>query len=55
MYKLEFGLPKFNMYRRLLARVLADDFVRPGVLNETGAIELARCLLRDNVERIFRV
>ena len=55
MYKLEFGLPKFNMYRRLLARVLADDFVRPGVLSETGAIELARCLLRDNVERIFRV
>jgi glucuronate isomerase len=55
MYKLEFGLPKFNMYRRLLARVLADDFVRPGFLAETGAIELARCLLRDNVERIFRV
>jgi glucuronate isomerase len=55
MYKLEFGLPKFNMYRRLLARVLADDFVRPGVLSEAGAIELARCLLRDNVQRIFRV
>jgi len=55
MYKLEFGLPKFNMYRRLLARVLADDFVRPGILSETGAVELARCLLRDNVERIFRV
>jgi glucuronate isomerase len=55
MYKLEFGLPKFNMYRRLLARVLAEDFVRPGILSETGAIELARCLLRDNVERIFRV
>ncbi len=55
MYKLEFGLPKFNMYRRLLARVLADDFVRPGVLDESGALGLARCLLRDNVERIFRV
>lgn len=55
MYKLEFGLPKFNMYRRLLSRVLADDFVRPGILSETGAVELARCLLRDNVERIFRV
>lgn len=55
MYKLEFGLPKFNMYRRLLARVLADDYVRPGILNETGAIELARCLLRENVQRIFRV
>jgi glucuronate isomerase len=55
MYKLEFGLPKFNMYRRILACVLADDFVRPGILSETGAVELARCLLRDNVERIFRV
>jgi glucuronate isomerase len=43
------------MYRRLLARVLADDFVRPGVTTEAGAVELARCLLRDNVERIFRV
>ena len=55
MYKLEFGLPKYNMYRRLLSRVLVDDFVRPGILSEAGAVELARCLLRDNVERIFRV
>jgi glucuronate isomerase len=55
MYKLEFALPKYNMYRRLLARVLADDFVRPGVVSEAGAVELARCLLRDNVQRIFKV
>jgi glucuronate isomerase len=55
MYKLEFGLPKFNMYRRLLARVLADDFVRTKVLSENRAIELARCVLRDNVKRIFKV
>ena len=55
MYKLEFGLPKFNMYRRLLAQVLADDFVRPGIVTEAGAVELARCLLRDNVQRTFRV
>jgi glucuronate isomerase len=55
MYKLEFGLPKFNMYRRILARVLADDFVRVGSLSQTGAVELARYLLRDNVERIFQV
>src|SRR5436305_14331904 len=32
MYKLEFGLPKFNMYRRQLAKVLADDLVRAGVM-----------------------
>jgi glucuronate isomerase len=54
MYKLEFGLPKYNMYRRVLAKVLADDFVRPGVLTEDGAVELARLLLRDNARRIFR-
>jgi glucuronate isomerase len=55
MYKLEFALPKFNMYRRLLAKVLADDFVRTGATTETGAIALARHLLRDNVKRIFKV
>jgi glucuronate isomerase len=55
MYKLEFGLPKFNMYRRILAQVLADDFVRPRVYTSAQAIELARMLLRDNVRRIFNV
>jgi glucuronate isomerase len=55
MYKLEFGLPKFNMYRRILAQVLADDFVRPRVYTEMQALELARLLLRDNVRRIFNV
>jgi glucuronate isomerase len=55
MYKLEFGLPKFNMYRRILAKVLADDFVRPGVTDEAGAVALARLLLRDNARALFRV
>jgi glucuronate isomerase len=55
MYKLEFGLPKFNMYRRVLAQVLADDFIRPRVYTEMQALELARLLLRDNVRRIFNV
>ncbi|MFO0966976.1 MAG: glucuronate isomerase [Gemmataceae bacterium] len=52
-YKLEFVLPKFNMYRRILAQTLADDFVRPGVYSEKGALELARLLLRGNAERVF--
>lgn len=52
-YKLEFVLPKFNMYRRILARVLADDYVRPGVYSEPEAIALARLLLRENAETIF--
>ncbi len=52
-YKLEFILPKYNMYRRILAQILADDFVRPGVYTETQAIDVARLLLRGNSERIF--
>jgi glucuronate isomerase len=54
-YKLEFCLPKYNMYRRILAQALADDFVRPRVFTETKAIQLARLLLRDNARRIFDV
>jgi glucuronate isomerase len=54
-YKLEFILPKYNMYRRILAKVLADDFVRPGNYTETEAIALARLLLRENTQRIFNV
>jgi glucuronate isomerase len=55
MYKLEFALPKFNMYRRILAQTLANEFVRPRVYTETQALELARMLLRDNVRRVFSV
>ncbi|MFO0808102.1 MAG: glucuronate isomerase [Gemmataceae bacterium] len=54
-YKLEFVRPKYNMYRRVLAATLADEYVRPGRLSETQAIELAKTLLRDNVSRIFNV
>jgi glucuronate isomerase len=55
MYKLEFGLPKFNMYRRILAQILADDFIRGRLYTEAQAMELARLLLRDNTRRIFNV
>ena len=54
-YKLEFVLPKFNMYRRILAQVLADDFIRPRLASEAQAMELARLLLRDNARRIFNL
>ena len=53
MYKLEFGLPKFNMYRRVLAKALADDFVIARGWSEERALELGRMVLRGNVERIF--
>ncbi len=54
-YKLEFVLPKYGMYRRVLANVLADDYVRPGVLSETAAVALGTRLLRDNVRETFKV
>jgi glucuronate isomerase len=55
MYKVEFGLPKFNMYRRCLARVLSNEFVATGRLTETQAVGVAQALLRDNPKRIFGV
>jgi glucuronate isomerase len=54
-YKLEFILPKYDMYRRLLAGILADDFVRERLMTETQAVDLARLLLRDNARQIFKV
>lgn len=53
MYKLEFALPKFRMYRRVLAKVLAEDFVIARGWSETEALALGRQVLRGNVERIF--
>src|SRR5262249_23921283 len=55
MTRVEFGLRKFLMYRRALARVLADDFVRPQLLGERQAMQLARLLLRDNARWVFGV
>lgn len=53
MYKLEFALPKFAMYRRILAGVLANDFVIARGWSEQKAVELGRQILRGNVETIF--
>ncbi|MBI4603282.1 MAG: glucuronate isomerase [Planctomycetes bacterium] len=52
-YKLEFVLPKFNMYRQALARILAQDFVAGRRWSEEKAVDLARDVLRRNVERVF--
>jgi glucuronate isomerase len=54
-YKLEFVLPKYRMYRRILARVLANEFVEPGTMTETEAIALGQRLLRDNVRELFKI
>ncbi|MBL4884003.1 MAG: glucuronate isomerase [Planctomycetaceae bacterium] len=53
MYKLEFALPKFRMYRRILAKVLAEEFVIGCRWSEQRALELGKRILRGNVEEIF--
>ncbi len=52
-YKLEFVLPKFNMYRRILAETLAEDAVRGRGWSTDRALDLARLVLLDNPKRIF--
>lgn len=54
-YKLEFVLPKFNMFRRVLAQVLAEDYVRGRGWSEDAAVQLARQILYDNIASIFPV
>jgi glucuronate isomerase len=53
MYKLEFALPKFRMYRKVLADVLSHDFVIGRSWSEEEAVSLGRQVLRGNVETIF--
>jgi len=53
MYKLEFALPKFAMYRRILARALAGDFVIDRGWTVDQAVSLGHMVLRGNVETTF--
>ena len=53
-YYVELALPKFDMYRGCLARVLAGQ-VEMKRLTEADALAVARCLLRDNAKAIFNV
>jgi glucuronate isomerase len=54
-YKLEFILPKFAMYKRILAKILAERFVEGRGWSEEQAVELGRRVLRGNVERVFNM
>jgi hypothetical protein len=54
MYKLEFALPKFAMFKRILAKVLAERFVIDRGWREEQAVALGTQVLRGNVESIFR-
>jgi glucuronate isomerase len=53
MYKLEFALPKFAMYKRILAKILAERYIEDRGWSEDRAIALARDLLVTNTERVF--
>lgn len=53
MYKLEFALPKFAMYKRILAKVLAERFIQDRGWSEEQALALGKQILRGNVERVF--
>jgi glucuronate isomerase len=52
-YKLEFVLPKFNMYRKILAEVLAEDAIKGQGWSTDRALGLARLVLLENPRRIF--
>jgi len=55
MYKLEFALPKFGMYKRILAKILAERFVIDRGWTEDQALHLAQQILRDNIDEVFQV
>jgi glucuronate isomerase len=52
-YKLEFVLPKFGMYREVLAEVLAEELVSRRAWSMTQAVDLARSILVENPRRVF--
>ncbi|MFN6400874.1 MAG: glucuronate isomerase [Planctomycetota bacterium] len=52
-YKLEFILPKYKMFKRILANVLAESIVIERRLSESFAIDLGKQILRGNVDSIF--
>jgi len=52
-YKLEFILPKVNMYRRVLASVLARDLVGERGFSIEDAVRLAQLILLENPRRVF--
>jgi glucuronate isomerase len=53
MYKLEFALPKFAMYKRILAKILAERFVIDRRWSEQRAVDLGMQVLRGNVDAVF--
>lgn len=54
-YRLEFVLPKFRMYKRVLAKLLAERFVLERGWSEEHALALGQRVLRANVADVFGV
>ncbi|MDG3004528.1 glucuronate isomerase [Paludisphaera mucosa] len=52
-YKLEFILPKFDMYRRILAETLAEQGIVGQRWSPDRALEVAKLILVDNPRRVF--
>jgi glucuronate isomerase len=52
-YKLEFILPKFDMYRRILAETLAEQGMGARGWSTERALEVAKLALVDNPRRVF--
>ncbi len=55
MYKLEFALPKFRMFKRILAKVLAERFVLDRGWSEERAVDLGLQVLQRNTRYVFGV
>ncbi len=56
MYKLEFALPKFAMYKRILAKVLAERFVdRPRLERNAGRRAGPAGAARQRGEGVWRL
>ncbi|MBL8828765.1 MAG: glucuronate isomerase [Planctomycetaceae bacterium] len=55
MYKLEFALSKFAMYKRILAKVLCEKFVVDRGWSEERAVAFGTQVLKDNTKLVFGV
>jgi glucuronate isomerase len=52
-YKLEFILPKYRMYKKILAKILAQSIVIDRGKSESFAVALGQQILRGNVDSAF--
>ena len=51
----EFALPKFAMYKRILAKVLCEKFIVDRGWSEERAVAFGTQVLKDNTKLVFGV